>query len=235
MSEFHLAERECVAKAIEAAARANTLEELYEEMAAYEGHEVARREDYTPSQTVGHKNPIMIVSEKPEPQDREEGKPFSGEYGSIMRNAANLIGVDLDACHIAYAVRWLPDADKSPNKTQIAASRPFIYREIELVQPRIILAQGRGVIDSLTRYRGNVIDIYGHTMKFEHRDTEVQLYMTAHPKYCLFSGTYFATFTEHTRDFFARYGREEECTSPGSYSKPEVAVDWNDPIFRRVG
>ena len=69
---FHLAERECVAEAIEAAARASTLEELYSEIEKYEGHDVAKREHYTPSQTVDFDSPIMIVTEKPEPQDKEE-------------------------------------------------------------------------------------------------------------------------------------------------------------------
>ena len=231
---FHLAERECVAEAIEAAARASTLEELYSEIEKYEGHDVAKREHYTPSQTVEFDSPIMIVTEKPEPQDKEEGRPFSGEYGKVMRNAASLIGVNLDSCHIAYAVHWLPDEEKSPNKTQIAASRPFLYREIEMIKPRAILAQGRGVIESLARYRGNVMDIYGHTMNFSHGDVDVQMFMTAHPKYTLFDGTYFSTFNENTREFFERYGLEEEGTKPGSYAIEKEAVDWNEPIFKRV-
>lgn len=231
---FHLSERECVAQAIEAADRATTLQELYSEIENYKGHEVAEREPYTPSHTVPHADPIMIVTEKPEPQDREEGRPFSGEYGRVMRNSASLIGVDIDACHIAYAVHWLPDDEKSPNKTQIAASRPFLYREIEFVKPRVILAQGRGVIESLARYRGNVLDIYGHTMNFSHGDVDVQMFMTAHPKYTLFDGTYFSTFNANTKEFFERYGREEEKTLPGSVVAEEKAVDWNEPIFSRV-
>lgn len=232
--KFHLAERECVAEAIAAADRAQSLPELYAEMEAYEGHDVAKREDYTPSQMVDHESPIMIVTEKPEPEDRIEGKPFSGEYGRIMRNTAKTIGVDLDSCHIAYAVRWLPDEEKSPNKTQIAASRPFIYKEIELVKPRVLLVQGRGAIESLASYRGNVLDIYGQTMNFSHNDINLQMFMTAHPKYCLFNGTYFATFNENNKEFFERYGTEEERTYPGSYEEEVEEIDWSTPIFSRV-
>lgn len=233
-TKFHLAERECVAQAIEAAARATDLENLYEEMKNYKGHEVAEREPFTPSQASPFKNPIMIVSEKPEAEDRETGKPFSGEYGKIMRNTAKTIGINLDSCHITYALRWLPSEDKSPNKTQIAASRPFLYREIELVKPRVILAQGRGVIESLAKYRGNVLDIYGHTMNFAYNDIHTQMFMTAHPKYCLFDGTYFITFNQHNEEFFDTFGSIHEQTLPGSWEEEQAPVDWNEPIFKRV-
>ena len=219
MDKFHLAERECVATAIEAAAAADNLETLYGAIESYQGHEMAVKRPYTRSQTVGHNDPIMIVTEKPEDEDRETGRPFSGEYGAIMRNAAGLIGIDLDACHIAYAIHWTPEDDKSPNKTQIAASRPFLYREIELVKPRVILAQGRAVIESLANYRGSVLEIYGQTMRFRHGDVDIQMYMTAHPAYCMYSGTYFSTFVENLREFFSRHGSEEERTLPGTYEQ----------------
>ena len=227
MTQFHLAERECVATAIDAAAAASNLNELYAAIAAYEGHDVAVREPYTPSQTAGHPLPLMIINEKPEPEDREEGRPYSGSYGQIMRNACDTIGVNLDMCHIAYAVHWLPDAEKSPNKTQIAASRPFLFREIELVQPRAILAQGRGVIESLIRYRGAMLDVYGTETRFKHGDLDIPMFMTAHPAFCLYQGTYFSTFVDNTRDFFDRHGDEFELTKPGSHtpvpqSRPHV-------------
>lgn len=234
MSQFHLAERECVAKAIEAAGAATNLNELYAAIAAYDGHEVAVREDYTPSQTAGHPLPLMIVNEKPEPEDRVEGRPYSGSYGQIMRNACEMIGVDLDMCHIAYAVHWLPSEEKSPNKTQIAASRPFLYREIELVRPRAILAQGRGVIESLARYRGSMLDVYGNEMRFKYNDLDVPLFMTAHPAFCIYQGTYFSTFIDHTREFFKRHGDADEFTAPGSFSPSQSGRAHIDTPFKSL-
>ena len=234
MDKFHLAERECVAKAIEAAAGSPDLGSLYRAIRDYKGHDLAESRDYTPSQLTDIPDPIMIVTEKPEDEDREEGRPFSGEYGTIMRNAAGIVGVDLDACHIAYAIHWTPEDEKSPNKTQIAASRPFLYREIELVKPRAILAQGRAVIESLAHYRGSVLEIYGQTMNFRRGDVDVQMYMTAHPAYCMYSGTYFSTFVSNLKEFFTRYGREEERTLPGTFEqKASVHMD-DGPIFPRI-
>lgn len=234
MEKFHLAERECVAQAIETASNATDLGSLYRSIRDYDGHELAKERPYTPSQVVDTADPIMIVTEKPEAEDLDEGRPFSGEYGTIMRNAAGMVGVDLDACHIAYAIHWTPLDEKSPNKTQIAASRPFLYREIELVRPRAILAQGRAVIESLAHYRGSVLEIYGQTMRFQRGEVDVQMYMTAHPAYCLYSGTYFSTFVENTREFFSRHGREDERTLPGTFKQTESVHAAKDLTFRSL-
>lgn len=234
MSKFHLADREPVALAIEAANRANTLKELYDEISAYKGHDVAEMRPYTPSQGVMTSSPLMIVTEKPEKEDLDQKRPFSGEYGAIMRNAAGMIGVDLDECHISYAIHWTPEGDKSPNKTQIAASRPFLYREIELVRPRAILAQGRAVIESLANYRGSVLDIYGQTMRFQHENLDVPMFLTAHPAYCLYSSTYFSTFMENTKEFFQRYGKAEENTLPGSVRQQASVHADTDLTFKRI-
>lgn len=216
MEAFHLAEREPVATAIQQAANAQSLVELYGAVEAYDAHPVAAREPYTPSQLSPHANPIMLVSEKPEVEDREMGKPLSGAYGSAMRRALEEIGVDVDALHIAYAVHWAPGAEKAPNNTQIAASRPFLFREIELVKPRVLLAQGRAVIDALTGYRGKITPILGQTLGYRWNDLALQAYVTWHPAYPLRFSTMFGDFLGQLEPFFDRFGKETERTMPGS-------------------
>jgi len=102
------------------------------------------------------------------------------------------------------------------------------------VKPRAILAQGRAVIESLANYRGSVLEIYGQTMRFQHGDIDVQMYMTAHPAYCLYSGTYFSTFVENTREFFSRHGREEERTLPGTFKQTESVHAVKDLAFKSL-
>lgn len=216
MEAFHLAEREPVAVAIQQAAASRSLAALYKAVELYDAHPIAEREPYTPSQVSAHANPIMLVSEKPEAEDREEGKPLSGAYGNTMRRALEELGVDIDALHIAYAVHWAPGAEKAPNNTQIAASRPFLFREIELVQPRVLLAQGRAVIDALTGYRGKITPILGQTLSYRWNDTALQAYVTWHPAYPLRFSTMFGDFLGQLEPFFARFGRDDEQTTPGS-------------------
>jgi len=241
MDDFHLSERPSVAEAIEAAAKCNTLIELYEAIENYEGHEVAKNGHYTPSQLAIRKSetdgPIMIVSEKPEDEDIKDGRPFSGEYGGVMRNAIRDAGINLDAVHVAYAVHWLPPGDKTLNKTQIAASRPFLFREIELVRPRAILAQGKGVLEALSGYRGNILEVAGQSMQFKRGDMVIPMFIHTHPKYCLFNGTHFVDFRSNLEEFFSQHGLKEEETLPGSF-QPEIAGPGNkseyEPVFKRI-
>ena len=234
MEDFHLKERPSVEEAIRAADAAKTLPELYQAIEAYQGHDVAKDQHYTPSQTVNIDHPIMIVSEKPEEEDAKEGAPFSGEYGSVMRNAVKQSHVNIRSLHIAYAIHWTPPKGKTVNKTQIAASRPFLFKEIELVQPRAILAQGKAVMEALSGYRGNILEIAGQSMDFKWRETQIPMFIMTHPKYCLFSGTHFADFQENVSRFFELYGKKEEGSFPGSFNPETIRADAKDLSFKRV-
>lgn len=239
MDSFHLSERPSVAAAIEASEKCENLEQLYDAIKNYTGHEIAEKGHYTASQIAVRKNdenaPIMIVTEKPEDEDAEEGRPFSGEYGSVMQKAMRETGVNINAVHIAYAVHWLPHGDKSPNKTQIASSRPFLFREIELVKPRAILAQGKGVLEALSGYRGNILEVAGQSMQFKRGDMTIPMFIHTHPKYCLFNGTHFVDFQSNLHEFFKIHGLKEEETYPDSYDHQDAPTrKANEPMFKSL-
>lgn len=212
MDSFHLAEREPVALAIEAAARCTNLGQLYAAIESYEGYDVARTEGYTPcwpiSSPVQHPDgPLMIVSEKPEPGERGNLRAFEGkEYGWAMREALERCGVDVDQIHVAFACHWNPGDEKSLNATQISASRPFLVKEIELVRPRAILAPGRGVLEALLMYRGKVNDVVGMTMNWKRGDLTIPVYTTWHPAFAARFKTQMPEYHEQVRGFFERFG-----------------------------
>jgi uracil-DNA glycosylase family 4 len=221
MDSFHLADRPCVAEAIEAAARCNTLEELYEAIKNYKGHEVAEREGYTPSWPVlkdtGHPDgPLMFINEKPElPWDRESARPFEGkDYGWSMKEVLGWYDVNLDEIHTTFACHWAPGAEKAPNATQIAASRPFLFREIELVKPRAILAQGRAVIDSLLMYREPITPWLGMAMQWKRGDLRIPAFLCWHSAYPARFTTKMGEYGNQIRDFFSLYGMPDGSQPP---------------------
>ena len=218
--QYHLADRPPVATAIAAAQAAQDLDQLYEAIASYRGHELAQTQPYSPSQRTTHHRPIMIVTEKPEPNDHVEGRPFSGDYGQLMRETLGEIGVDQEDFHIAYAIHWTPPAEKAPNKTTIAASRPFLYREIELVAPRVLIAPGRHVVEALTGYRGHITPILDQTLAYEGPGGPLQAYVTWHPAWPLRFGADRPEFTNQWRHALEQYGEERDNTIPGQRKKP---------------
>lgn len=210
MTTFHLADRPPVSAAIAAAASCSTLSELYRAIEGYRGHELAFLRPYTPAQTVSEPHPMMIISEKPEAEDLQTGKPFSGAYGRLMREALAVNGIDPDDLHITYAVHWAPEGETAPNKTMIAASRPFLFREIELVQPRAILATGKCVVEALSLYKGPITPFTGQTMRWEHAGSKQDFYVCFHPAYPLRLPAQIPDFFAQVRGFFEQYGRPEK-------------------------
>lgn len=212
MEQFHLAEREPVALAIEAAARCDTLEELHAAIEAYRGHEVAVREGYTPSWPITKPThhpdgPLVIISEKPEPSDKGKAHAYQGmEYGWAMREALEWCGVDIDQIHVAYACHWAPDHEKAPNATHLSASRPFLFRELEIVKPRAILAPGRTVMDSLFMYRGPLTPMLEMTMDWKRGDLRIPAYICNHPAWPARFKTQMVAYREQIGGFFERFG-----------------------------
>lgn len=234
---YHLAHLPPVAKAIDAADNAETLEELHHALLNYDAHPIAASNKAVKSQQSRFQNPIMLVTEKPEAEDLEANAPLSGSYGRVVRQAIEQLNVDINALHICYAVHWAPSDERSVNNTQIAASRPFLHREIELVRPRAIIAQGRGVVDALTNYRGQVTPLLGSTLAFRNGSENssaaaIQALVTWHPAFVLRFPTTFWQFQEHLNDAFTRWGAADEQTVPGSYNPP--IPEWSEPIFPNI-
>ena len=220
MDHFHLADRPPVAEAIAAAAACDTLDQLYSAISEYKGHDVARSEHYTPSWPVTRPTgnpagPLMIVSERPEPTDAEKGAPFTGSYGSVMREVLGWYGVDLDQVHVTYAVHWSLGAEKTPNSTQISASRPFIFREIEIVKPRAILVPGARVLEALFMYREPITPMLGMTMDRKRGDLRVPAFISWHPAWPTRFKSDIVTFGDQIQDFLLRFGMPD-----GSMVKP---------------
>lgn len=224
MEHFHLANHPAVEQAIGAAGQCATLNQLYSAIRDYDDHEVAQREHWTPSYPTMRANPLMIVSEKPEPRDAELQEPFTGEYGRIMRNAMKRFGLRDEDLHITYACHWAPGAEKAPNATQLSASRPFLFREIEIVRPRAILCQGRAVLESLMMVRDPITPLIGQTMNWKRGDFQTPIFIANHPAWALRFKTAVIDFENQIAEFLERFGMPD-----GTRFVPEM----HDAQYRR--
>jgi uracil-DNA glycosylase family 4 len=220
MDSFHLADRAPVAEAIEAAAACNTLDELYAAIAAYKGHPVAEREPFVSpwpaSNPVANPDgPLMIVIAKPVPEDVGKDRPFTGmSHGWAMEEVLKMCDIDITQIHTTFACHWNPGGEKSPNATQIAASRPFLFREIELVRPRAIMAQGREVLDSMFLYRDPIAQVLGMTMAFKRGDLRIPTYMTWGCAFAERFKTQMGDFGDQVRGFFEQFGTPDGRPMP---------------------
>lgn len=99
---------------------------------------------------------VMLVGEQPGDSEDREGHPFVGPAGRVLDEAVDGAGLDRSALYITNAVKhfkWQPRGKRrihdKPNRQEILACRPWLEREIELVDPAVIVTLGATAAQSL--------------------------------------------------------------------------------------
>jgi uracil-DNA glycosylase family 4 len=160
---YHLSHLPEVKQAIAAAAACSTIEELQAAIMAFDAHPVCAS-TAMPGRAGSHctsANPAMILGKAPAGTETETRVPFSGPAGKVLREEMQLAGLDLEACWITCATSWKARKDNTPNASQLAMSRPFLYREIELVKPAVIVCLGQKADEALTQKATTITERIG--------------------------------------------------------------------------
>jgi len=130
----------------------------------------------------------MIVGEAPGEQEDVQGEPFVGKSGQLLDSMLRAIGLGRQPSadparqvFIANTLKCRPPGNRNPEPEELARCEPFLIRQIELVQPKIILAMGRFAVQSLLRSTEPIGKLRGRV----HRYHGVPLIVTYHPAYLL--------------------------------------------------
>jgi DNA polymerase len=129
----------------------------------------------------------MIVGEAPGEQEDRQGEPFVGESGKLLDNMLRALGLTRDEgpperqVFIANTLKCRPPKNRNPVPAETALCAPFLERQIELVQPRIILATGRFAAQALLASDEPLGKLRGRV----HRYRGVPVVVTYHPAYLL--------------------------------------------------
>ncbi len=94
---------------------------------------------------VGPKNaPLLVIGEGPGADEDQQGEPFVGKAGKLLDEMLRSIGRTRGSnAYIANVVKCRPPGNRDPESDEVAACRPYLDRQIELIQPKLILALGR--------------------------------------------------------------------------------------------
>ena len=130
---------------------------------------------------------VMFVGEGPGVEEDRRGEPFVGPAGKLRASMLASIGLSRSAteaasgAYIANAVKCHPPHNRTPAPEEIQVCHPFLARQIELVQPRLLVALGRPAAQSLLGREIKISATRGQL--FRHR--EIPLIVTYHPAYLL--------------------------------------------------
>ena len=121
---------------------------------------------------VGNPNAdIMIIGEAPGADEDAQGEPFVGAAGQLLTKILAAIGITREEVYIANIIKCRPPGNRRPEKNETEQCEPYLMKQIELVQPKFILAVGLTAANTLLKsenkmgdIRGKVIDFHGVTM-----------------------------------------------------------------------
>ena len=129
----------------------------------------------------------MVVGEAPGEKEDLQGEPFVGAAGQLLDSMLRAIGLGRAEgpperqVYIANTLKCRPPRNRNPDPAELAQCEPFLQRQIELIQPRIILAMGRFAVQQLLRSQEPIGRLRGRV----HRYQGVPLIVTYHPAYLL--------------------------------------------------
>jgi uracil-DNA glycosylase family 4 len=128
----------------------------------------------------GEGNPLarfVVVGEAPGQTEDELGKPFVGKSGELLTKILEAIGFKRDDVFICNVLKHRPPGNRNPASDEIVACRPFLLRQLELLQPKVILAVGTFAAQTLLETDSPIGKLRG----LEHRYHGIPLVATYHP------------------------------------------------------
>jgi uracil-DNA glycosylase len=111
---------------------------------------------------------LMFVGEAPGADEDVQGIPFVGRAGQLLTKIIEAIGLGRDDVYIANVIKCRPPENRNPEPDEVETCEPFLFQQIDAIQPKVIVALGTFAAkallktqDSISRLRGRVYDYRG--------------------------------------------------------------------------
>ena len=174
-----------VMAAREAAKTAETLEALRATLATFEGCNLR----FTATNLVfADGNPegrVMFVGEAPGLEEDLQGLPFVGRSGRLLDRMMAAIGLNRENAYIANVIPWRPPGNRTPTPQETEICRPFIERQITLVDPDLLVLLGGASAKQILSTSEGILKLRGQWRPYHTGRREIRAMATLHPAYLL--------------------------------------------------
>jgi uracil-DNA glycosylase family 4 len=124
---------------------------------------------------------LMFVGEAPGRDEDIQGIPFVGRAGQKLTQIIEAIGLKRDAVYIANVIKCRPPENRNPEPDEVDTCEPFLFRQIDCIKPKVIVALGTFAARSLLKTDAPISRLRGRV--YEYRGAK--LVPTFHPAYLL--------------------------------------------------
>jgi DNA polymerase len=131
---------------------------------------------------VGNPNAdLMFVGEAPGADEDLQGEPFVGRAGQLLTKIVEAIDLRREDVYIANVIKCRPPQNRNPEPDEVEQCEPFLFRQIDIIKPKVIVALGKFAAQSLLRTAEPITRIRGREYKYR----DAILMPTYHPAYLL--------------------------------------------------
>jgi uracil-DNA glycosylase len=124
---------------------------------------------------------LMFVGEAPGGEEDLQGRPFVGEAGQLLSRMLHKLGLKREDVYITNVVKSRPPRNRDPEAEEIGACLPFLIKQIESIQPLVIVTLGRIATQNLLDTKEPITKLRGKWQKF----MGIRVMPTFHPSYLL--------------------------------------------------
>jgi uracil-DNA glycosylase len=124
---------------------------------------------------------LMFVGEGPGADEDAQGLPFVGRAGQLLNNMIAAMGLKREECYIANIVKCRPPGNRTPEPAEANTCSPFLFRQIDVVRPQVLVALGATAATYLLGARQPLAALRGRIHAFR----GMSLIVTYHPAFLL--------------------------------------------------
>jgi DNA polymerase len=124
---------------------------------------------------------LMFVGEAPGADEDEQGVPFVGRAGQLLTKIIEAISLTRDDVYIANIIKCRPPQNRNPEPDEVATCEPFLFRQVDVIKPKVIVALGKYAAQTLLRSETPISRLRGQVLEYR----GAKLVPTFHPAYLL--------------------------------------------------
>jgi DNA polymerase len=130
---------------------------------------------------------LMFIGEAPGADEDQQGEPFVGRAGQLLTRIIKAMNLTREDVYIANILKCRPDmpqgsfGNRAPTPTEMQTCRPYLAEQINVIEPKVLVALGAVAVEGLLGTRGTMRDLRGRW----HAYNNIPLMITYHPAYLL--------------------------------------------------
>jgi DNA polymerase len=166
---------------------------------------------------------LMFVGEAPGFHEDQQGVPFVGQAGKLLDRLLEGIGLTRADVMVVNVLKCRPPGNRDPMPEEIAACEPHLFRQIELIEPKLVATLGNFATKLLSGRPAGITRVHGHEQEVTLGSRTVHLYPLYHPAAALYTPSMLKVLEED----FARIPEllDRAAGSPAGNDDPVPALE----------